>query len=252
MHEKFSERRQQPGNRSPTDTIRAMGTNVIGPLLIEIRHPDEPAWLVGIKRFVNKQQWLKIKLRDTQSRREQAALAFFDLGPAGITAIPELARLLTNYSSAAVAAHALAGMGTNAIPVYETALTNANTWVNDCGAWGLAQFGTNSRGAVPRILPLFKTGNSADNMLVIWALGEIREPVEIIRPELTSRLQHADPQIRNFAAQALYKLGPDAKPAWLEIKTALDNETDSDARAALQKLAKQVNPDADLHPLPAE
>jgi HEAT repeat protein len=226
-----------------------MGTNVIGPLLIEIRHPDEPAWLVGVKGFVNKQPWLNIKLRDARSRREQATLAFFDLGPAGITAIPELARLLTNYSSAVVAAHALAGMGTNAIPAFETALTNANTWVNDCGVWGLAQFGTNSRVAVPLILPLFKTGNSADNMLVIWALGEIREPVEIICPEFLSHLHHAEPQVRKFAAEALAKLGPDAKPGWPEIKIALDNETDPDARAALAKLAKQVNSDADFSPL---
>jgi hypothetical protein len=135
-------------------------------------------------------------------------------------------------------------MGTNALPAFAAALSNTNTWVNDCGAWGLAQFGPQAKALVPRMLPLFQTGNSADNMLLLWALGEIREPAELIRPELQKRLRDPDPQIRQFAARALSKFGPDAKPAEEEIKAAVASETDPDTRAALEQSLQAIHRNA--------
>jgi HEAT repeat protein len=246
IHDKFSVGRRQLPKGSPSEAIRAMGTNVIVPLLAEIKRPDGPPWAEASKRFLTKLPWPKLQFQDTQSRREQAAMAFFDLGTTGIAAIPELTRLLTNYSSSVFAAHALAGMGTNAIPAFTTALASSNTWIMDCGAWGLAQIGAESRVIVPQILLQLPKGNTADQMLMVWALGEIRAPAELILPELTSRLRHSDPQVRNSAAQALCRFGPEAKAAAAEIKAALNNESDSDARAALEKLLPLINSEVEV------
>jgi len=98
---------------------------------------------------------------------------------------------------------------------------------------------------VPQMLPLLTSGNSADTMLVLWALGEIREPAEIIRPELQSRLRNSDPQIRQFAARALSKFGLAAKPASKEIETALKNETDPDTRTVLEQLIQGLASDVE-------
>lgn len=243
MHSKFSTKNRPYPNGSPGDAIRAMGTNVIGPLLVEISRPDDRPWADATKRFLTKLPWPKIQFRDARSRREQAAVAFFDLGTAGITALPELTQLLTNYSSATYAAHALAGMGTNAIPAFTTALASSNTWIMDCGAWGLAQIGTESRDVVPQILLQLPKGNTADQMLMLWVLGEIREPAEIILPELQMRLRASDPQLRQFAAQALRQFGPQAKTAAAAIKTALDRESNLDTRTELERLLRAIESD---------
>lgn len=256
VHDKFSPGRRQTRGSSPTTAIRAMGTNAIGPLLFEIKRGDDSPWLATIRRLLTKQKWIKLRLPDVRSRREQAALAFYELGPAGIPALPELAQLLTNYSTAVYAAHALVGLGTNAIPAYTSALTNSNTWITDCGAWGLAQCGPESSGAVPQILAQLQKGNNADTMLILWALSEIHEPTDVIRTVLLNHLDHSDPGVRNSAAKGLSKLGADAKPARVEIEAALDRESDQNVRDALRKLIKELDEDglefrapADLNPL---
>jgi hypothetical protein len=246
MHDRFPAQRGQSQNGSPGEAIRAMDTNVVGPLLAEINRPADSPWADATKRFLAKLPWVTLQFRDTRSRQEQAAAAFFDLGSIGLTAIPELSRLLTNYSTAVYAAHALAGMGTNAIPAFASALASSNTWIMDCGAWGLAQIGPESRDAVPQMLLQLPRGNSADQMLMLWALGEIREPANLIVPALTDRLQDSDPQVRQFAAKALFKLGPKALPAAGKIETARTNETNPDTRDALEQLSRAIKSDVEM------
>ncbi|HEX5219039.1 MAG TPA: HEAT repeat domain-containing protein [Verrucomicrobiae bacterium] len=244
-HARFGKERRLAGDRWPGEAIRALGTNAIGPLLAELNCPDDPPWANATKRFLTRLPLLKLQFRDAPSRRERAAVAFFDLGDSGLTAIPELSQLLTNYSTAVYAAHALAGMGTNAIPAFTAALANSNTWVMDCGAWGLAQIGPDSREAVPQILLQLPRGNPADQMLMLWALGEVREPANLIIAELTSRLRDSDPQVRQFAANTLRKFGSEARLAAAEIKTALTNETNLDTRAALEQLSRSIKSEAE-------
>ena len=243
IHDKLSNARRQPRRGLPGIAIRAMGTNAIKPLLLQIKRNDDPSWLASVKTALSKQRFLNLWLRDPQTLREQAAMAFYELGPAGISVQSELATLLTNYSSAACAAHALAGMGPSAIPAFVAALTNSSTWISDCGVWGLAQIGTESRSAVPQILALLQKGNTADMRLTLWALGEIHEPGEVICPELVRLLGYSDPIVRNSAAEALQKFGADAKPTLNEIKAALETETDPKVRGTLQELIEQVERD---------
>ncbi len=47
------------------------------------------------------------------------------------------------------------------------ALTNSSAWVQDCAAWGLAQFGAEARMAAPAILPLLQRPNDADRCITV-------------------------------------------------------------------------------------
>ena len=230
--------------RSAREAIRAMGTNALGLLLAEIKRPDDPAWADATKRFLTKLPWPDIQFRNSRSSRAQAAVAFFDLGTNGIAAIPELTQLLTNNFRAIYASHALAGMGTNAIPAFTTALASSNTLAMDCGAWGLGQIGPESRDTVPLILLQLPKRNNAGQKLMLWALSEIREPVELIRPEFRSRLLDANPEIREIAAWGLFTLGADAKPAEEEIRQALKAETEVATRETLKQLLKVIGAEA--------
>lgn len=246
IHDKFANTHRPGPNAATRAAIRAIGTNAVALLLSDLKCSDDPPWLTAIVKLSKRQTFLRLPLRDAVTRREQAAVAFYELGPAGLAALPELARLLTNNSCAVYAAHALAGMGTNAIPAFTTALTNANTWICDCGAWGLAQIGPDARDSVPQLLRIVHSGNSADAMLRVWALGEIGGPVELILPELAKCLGNADPDVRRAAAKALLKLGPAAQGALREIQIALEQESNPETKSELQKLGAELDPAAVL------
>lgn len=242
IHDNFANQRRNGRTNSTSAAIRAIGTNAIAPLLLDLQRRDDPPWLSTIVKLSQRQKFVRLPLRDARTRREQAAVAFYDLGPAALSALPALTRLLTNGDCAVYATHAMAGMGTNAIPAFTAALTNTSTWISDCGAWGLAQIGPAARGATPHLLQVVHSGNQADAMLRVWALGEIGEPVELILPELAKCLAHADPDVRRAAAKALAKLGPAAQGALREIQIALEQESNPDTKSALQKLATELDP----------
>jgi hypothetical protein len=235
-HSHFSAGSRNPKTNSPAEAIQAIGTNAIPYLLHALKRKDDPPWMVSISQFLAKHKLAKFSPLDSQSRREQAALGLFALGTNALLTLPELSLLLTNYQTACPATHAMAGMGPAAIPVYQNAVANSNTWVAICGIWGLAQNRAASRSTVTNVLPWLNAANSADVFITTWALGEIREPSEVVIPELMRMLSHADNGVRGAAIGALTKFGPIMTNRLSELKQSLEKETDSQTKQSLKKL----------------
>jgi hypothetical protein len=236
IHQHFSAPPRTTNGKSTPLAIQAIGTNAIPYLLNAIQRKDDPPWMVSINRYLAKWKLTKLAPLDAQSRREQAALGLFALGTNAIPALPDLSRLLTNNSTACSVTHAMAGMGPVAIPVYQNAVANSNSWVAICGIWGLAQNRAASRVAVTNVLPWLNAANSADVFITTWALGEIREPSEVVIPELMRMLSHADNGVRGAAIGALTKFGPIMTNRLSDLNQGLEKETDAQTQQSLKKL----------------
>lgn len=207
MHDRLSRMVMVTNRAATAAAIRAMGTNALPELLRRLQTRDEPGWERDAREFLAEHRIRWFSSTDPQTIREQAALAVYYLGPRAATALHTLQRLLHQYAFSVAATHALAGLGTQSIPALSTGLTNlSNPWIADCAVWGLAQAGTNAAPAVPAILPLLKRPGAADVQITIWALGEIREPANIIIPAITALLTNSDPGIRQFSTNALKRL----------------------------------------------
>ena len=158
---------------------------------------------------------------DNQARVGRSIAAFHALGSNAAPALPVLGEMLTNYPTSTAAAHALAGIGPESIPLFVQATGSSNEWIGFCGAWGLAQFGRLARPHAERVVQAQRAHpNSGGIGLMFWALGEIGGPPERILPTLATALQSTNEWIFAPAAAAVRRLNriaelPDGHPdAW--------------------------------------
>ena len=192
--------------------------------------------------------------RPPDRRSSQAVDAFEALGPVAKPAIPELVRYLD--ASPGFVPLALAGIGRDAVPQMEAALTNRNFFVRDNMAAGLANAVLAGRIApedVAEVVPLAarNLAYTDSNRLfevntrfrAAGLLAAIHLNPEVAVPALIDGLHDARPQVAGECADALGRFGPDARPAAPALADAM-TATNADLRGAVCWALSQVDPNA--------
>lgn len=195
-------------------------TNALPALLSVLRlHRTGGAesWTDSLPRWARE----NLPLDTDKTKIGQSIAAFHALGTNAASAIPELGRMLTNYGTSTVAAHALIGIGPSAIPEFITASRSSNHWIRGCGAWGLGQLGSGSRPHVDNILNLLQPNPSAPgNSSLLAALGGVGGPPKRVVPVLLAALQGTDAMNIGAASLSLRRLNqlaelpPDHPEGW--------------------------------------
>ena len=164
--------------------------------------------------------------------RKGAARALGLLGRWARPAIPFLIAALsdTDLFFSRLAAWALGMIGAPAVAALVGALGHADKYVQREAAWALGQIGPDAAAAVPKLTAIlkFSSGNSsADPFKKIPA----QEETEIIFLHPTP-----DAMLRTYAAQALGKIGVQARSAYPALRAALADPDYHVAQAAAEAL----------------
>ncbi len=232
--------------------VNQIGTRAL-PWLVSWTGYEYPAWKIELDRRIFK---MPEPLRGVARRLVRRNRGLQLLGLEGFRilrsraspAVPELARLMTNWTrvvASAGAAAGLASIGEAGLPPLVDALTNAATpspW--RCRTAMLIGFmGTNASAAVPVLVRCMKDREEAVAEGAADALGALGvEPGLVVRA-LADGTTDSRPLVRASAARALGGLGPQARSAIECLVHALgdpDHAMREEATNALLKIAPEV------------
>jgi hypothetical protein len=233
--------------------IKALGSNAVPHLVRRIAEGKERtlhvAWLVNGSPSLRKIEWLRKWANDDprQALADGASDAFWDVGPAGDSAVAELTRLASLPNStitARRALHALGGIGTtNCLPQLIAAMTNSNADIRASAADALKNLKDSARPAVPLLVASLRHPNTRLALSSANALGWLKLEPEIVVPALTAGLEDSRPIIREVTMSSLLQMGQFARPAipaLLNLTNAPDQRTRDAARDVIRQIAPEV------------
>jgi HEAT repeat protein len=150
--------------------------------------------------------------------RQHAAEVLGELGPAAMTAIPDLVKLLSDLEAdvRGAAAEALGEIG----PVAEAATVDLFKLLKDTKAdvrrsadYALDKLGPPPKAAIPDLIKLLSDPEACVRSAAAAALGRLDPPPEAAAPDLFKLLKDPETDVRRAAAGAIVELGPAAETA---------------------------------------
>jgi hypothetical protein len=240
------------------DAIRQIGTNALLWLLAWVAY-EPPISRYNLMPICQRlPQWILcsrpvqsvLSNRHAEERAQSAMGAFAILGPAAMSAIPELIRR-TNLSSSPAkrdrAMLALTHLGQPAVPTMAALLSKpdgaADLWVMAC----IRNLGTNARPLVPILVQNLSNTNWFAATINARMLGELRFDPELVVPALTKCLQDPRREVRMESPRALMEFGELAREALPALSNALsdpDPDVRNNAARAIQAIAPRPQANA--------
>jgi HEAT repeat protein len=147
--------------------------------------------------------------------RTQAIRYLGNLGAAGLPAVPDLVRVLTEAKEPALrnrAGRALAQIGGASVTPLIELLKHEDMLVRRQAAAALARIGPDARAAQPALVTALKDSSASVRALAASALGEINTDVPATARALAAMLTEGEP-VRGQVSAALVRLGRPAVPA---------------------------------------
>ena len=221
--------------------IRAMGPKTVPFLLAAL----------GDEKYTNRYRLRDH--RDLDTLYSQATWAFDALGPMGKSAIPELQRIVSKNPG--YVPLALAGIGSNAVPVLLADLTNDDFFVRDNTAAGIANSIFAGKVDAAEFSPAFPIALSnlnytnADSLYQVntryraaGLLEALKQSPEVSVPALRAGLHDPSASVAAQCATALGRFGEDAKVAIPDLTEAANSTNELLRVFAKQSLAAIQNP----------
>ena len=174
-------------------------------------------------------------------RWELANYGFEVLGRSAEPAIPALACLLTNESSAAHVAASLALIGPGSVPTLLVGLTNESGIVRSRSACGLGAIRPPPLEAVAAIVDALEDKTPVVRTCAAWALGQLRLAPEAAIPALLKLLHDQNQNTRFAAVRAIAEFGPEGATAIPELTNLLNDDNQvirEAARTTLDRVRK--------------
>lgn len=235
------------------NALQHMGSNAVPWLVRWICY--EPAWpQKAMVRVVGWREWLwawKIVpgLRAHEMRRDEARLAFAELGPGRRCAIPELERLALEPGARLSRDNAiglLGKMGSDGLPTLIRVLDRSDIYGRTAAASAILDlhqvYGIDVSQAIPMLLVLDRESNEPGRWTPAGGMSFVRdfesEPA-VLFPALTNCLWHSNPVVRVEAAQYLGYLGIKSVGAEPALRRALD-DPDEGVRKAATNAVKRI------------
>jgi len=183
-------------------------------------------------------------LSDRHARmRDFAAASLGNIGPAAKSAVPALLTLLKG-PDAGVRASAAEALGQirsgkeTVVPGLTEALQDPSAGVRGNAAYALGYFGADAQSAIPALAHALSDPDTDLRVNAASVLANI-EDLDLAGaalPGLEGALKDADPMVRQYAAIAVARLGPDAKTALPELLTTLTDERPETREASARAL----------------
>ena len=188
--------------------------------------------------------WLMGIVRQYPNMRASAAKGLGSIGPKAPKALPEICETLcdllrdTDSSVRQAAAEALVKIGQASIDCLTRSLRSPYGHVRERAAWVLGELGPSASETFPQLKELLRDGDPAVRKAAINALGNFGPLASEVVPDLIEAL--ADGQLWTPAVEALAKIGVPAIPHLIQ---ALDNENRGVRAGAAEALGK-IGPEA--------
>ena len=218
--------RFQPGRDEAETALRLAGTNAVPFLVKWVKGEEGPiSRAVGTFLWNVNKPWYYSYASD--SRTAGAAEALRLLGPEAKGAIPELTRLMNDWSHDSLAQRAatiLPYLGPEALPSLAATLTNKYP-IRCIVLERIPLMGTEASPLVPQLVQLLSDTNTFLATGVAVTLGKLRLEPTLVMPSLTNCLQSPKPFLRMAAAEALLNF---ANPPDAARTTLLTLVSDSD------------------------
>ncbi len=202
----------QPGEPSPADAVRQIGTNGI-PTLLDILGATERSkgHVLGKLKSKAFREKFHNKNVPTDDLRDTAVQGFGILGTNAVSAIPQISKLLQKPETSYSAAEALAELGPEGFAVLTNAMNN-NKDLAGVVVWTIGHKGGGDVQTVTRLLiGALKNSDGATRGNAAYFLGG-KDPAVAI-PVLVQMLDDSGYYPRERAALALCSYGPAAKAA---------------------------------------
>jgi HEAT repeat protein len=169
-------------------------------------------------------------------------------GPEARAAVPDLIPFLVlkekKTEGGVVGIEAVRELGVEAYHamLYENYITiNGTRWLRQGAAETLGRIGPEAKAALPNLIASFKDEHDSMRQVVVRAVARIGK--DAVSP-LIEALKHADVPIRAGSAEALGRIGPEAKRAVPHLLALRDNENqDASVRHAAAEALKRLDPE---------
>lgn len=202
----------------------------------------------GFARLVNLLGEIMSERDYDNGRREASIRALTRLGPRARSAVPELeaaSRTTVELHNTDIRGQALGALirirSEPVAPYVERLREGKDDWAMLC--YALAAQGTNAASAAPVLAEaLMRTNSNVWLVPTIAALGSIRSHPELSVPALIRCLEITNRIERQVTLDALWKFGPQARPAWPALLACLTNGDQSSA-ISVKRVLRKIDPE---------
>ena len=219
--------------------FREMGTNAI-PALLGIIKSGGPPLQRTILEINRKQSLVNLPFGTPWYQTMAATRALYAMGPKAKPALPVLKDLLFHTNALVISGIALAGIGSDAVPVLLAALTNQCYRIRDSAALGLGLEQEDFDVVVPALIGSLSDNNRIVHDNAVIALGEIHAKPELAVPALMKDFPSNDAVHRSLVLISLRQFGAKGR-ASLPVVTAALKDPNQDVRIAASATLKQID-----------
>jgi HEAT repeat protein len=227
--------------------IRHIGTNTLPTLLRWISYDPSPARQKALALLRQLPNGLQPRfLWERQTRSFETEAAFYTLGPAARSAIPELTRLATTSTSeyrVYSCSRALSHIGPEALPAMLAIISNPQGKARNYPIPMLNIFRAEAGPAVPFLVACLEDKDDAVACAAAEVLGNLALSNSVAVPALATSLQSTNAARRIHAARALAEFGRAAEAIAPQLQRLLTDSSQSardEARRALDQIAPEV------------
>ena len=161
--------------------FREMGTNAIPPLL-KVLESGGPSLQRAIMKLNQKQNVVSLPYGEPWHQTMAAAWALYAMGSNASPALPALTDLLFRSNILISTTTAMAGIGSEAVPVLLAALTNRDYQIRDSAASGLGWERTDLNIVIPALIASLDDSESLVRSAAAVSLGQLHSEPELTVP----------------------------------------------------------------------
>jgi hypothetical protein len=235
-------------NGNPDDppfvAFRHMPTNAVPALLNVIQSGGSPIekMILTINR---KQSLINLPFGTPWHETLAASWALYEMGTNANSALPALTILLFHTNALIDSTTALAGIGSEAVPVLITALTNQDYRIRHSAAAGLGWERSDFSIVVPALISRVKDGNGVVRNEAVISLGLLHAEPELTVPALIKVFSSSnnDALLRRLVLISLSEFESKAKACVPMLVDALKDNNEG-VRESARSALMQIDPDA--------
>jgi len=229
-------------NEAALVAFRKMATNAI-PAPLKWFKSGGPPLQKMISKLNRQQSVVDLPFGTPWHQTMAASWALYAMGTNAKPALPVLTNLLFHSNALITSTVVMAGIGSEAIPILLSALTNQNYRIRHSAASGLGWAHSDLDVVVPALIAMLQDSERIVRYTAASSLGEVHARPEIAVPALMNALSSDDPLLRSTALISLGGFEGKANEAVPAVVAALKDK-DETVRKTAASVLKQIDPES--------
>ncbi|HEV7924290.1 MAG TPA: HEAT repeat domain-containing protein [Verrucomicrobiae bacterium] len=222
--------------------FRDMGSNAIPPLL-RVLQSGGGRFRHMVMAVNDKQSVVQLPFGKPWEQSMAAARGLYAMGSNARPALPALTNLLFHSNETITSAIAMAGIGTDALPILLSALSNQNYRIRIAAVSALGEERSDLEIVVPALIGSLRDTNQLVHWSAATSLGQLHAEPDIAVPALMNDFPSNDKQLRSGILIALGQFENKARKAIPMILEALKDSDNNVSNCAVFAL-RQIDPAA--------